>query len=123
MKVNEIISKYKLSPNSYYSKSPYKKKATEKDEERYRQFCEKWIPYTEDGWYGPQGLGHPTPIKIYDALDEFLQYLVDKNPNMQIHQIKWKFGSLRLYIAGLNEESQQEVLKFCDVCADKFLVY
>ena len=72
-----------------------------------------WFPYIEcgKGWY---------PL-----ISETLDQLEEADPNYVIHQIKEKFGELRVYISG-NEAAQdiadkagEKSTHICDVCGQE----
>lgn len=62
---------------------------------------EKWRPYFGRGWYGFD-MGW-APDNWYKIIDKFLDQLKEVDPKFQIHQIKIKFGGIRIYL-GFSEE-------------------
>jgi hypothetical protein len=56
----------------------------------------KWAYRVGKGWYG-FNLGHIPPVWT-KMLDEFLCWLEIQCPDFEIHQIKMKLGSLRIYL-------------------------
>ena len=56
----------------------------------------KWAYRVGKGWYG-FNLGD-IPRVWTDVLDEFLSWLETECPDFEIHQVKMKFRSLRLYL-------------------------
>jgi len=56
----------------------------------------KWAYRVGKGWYG-FNLGHIPPVWT-KMLDEFLCWLEIQCPDFEIHQIKMKLGSLRIYV-------------------------
>lgn len=125
--IEQLKEKYNLSPDSYYTESPYRKEdsaAYDKHmKECYQPFHDKWIKYTEKNWYGPDGLGFPLPEVFYRALDEFLEYVLKECPEFKILQIKIKFGAYRGYYQGLTEKIQEENRELQNLLTDKFLIY
>jgi len=122
-KVQELQEKYSLFPNSYYiGRDPWEN-PEEQDITRCESFQNKWLAHTEKGWYGPLGLGLPTPTNVYLALDEFLDYIIQNKNDIKILQLKRKFGSLRIYLSNLNEEIRQEVWEFEQLCFERKLIY
>lgn len=71
----------------------------------------KWENRIPDGWYGFDGI----KTEWLRDVDDFLIWLEKKCPHFEIHQIKEKFNSLRVYIqtntkdAMLNEEIQERI--------------
>lgn len=64
--------------------------------EMYAHLQEKWAHKVPPGWYGfdlPDA-----PVRWLKIIDEFLDYIDRQDPNMEIHQIKLKFGGLRFYV-------------------------
>ena len=56
----------------------------------------KWAYRVGKGWYG-FALGN-VPRVWTDLLDEFLSWLEIQCPDFEIHQIKMKFGFVRIYL-------------------------
>ena len=128
MDLEAIKKKYNLSENSYYTKSPYGKSETVEDLEEHNRkfyvpFRDKWRKHTAEGWYGPEGLGYPMPEIWYSALDEFLEEILKEFPDFQIHQIKIKFGGVRIYLAGISEKAREDCREMERVLFDKHLIY
>lgn len=60
-----------------------------------------------DGWYGfDTGCW---PINWLNALEEFLAELEKDSPDFEIHQIKLKIGSGRIYLGNLSAEAWKAV--------------
>lgn len=108
-KADEIIKKYNLAPDSYYPDevNPYDfrtGKLTDMDNRiaeqygLYRTYTHKWKDYVPEKWYGWGGLGNPTPAIWYRAIDEFLEYVKEIDPEFKILYIKIKLGGLRIGI-------------------------
>lgn len=116
----EIIEKYELAPNSYEMLEDNYLTAAELQ----LNLIEKWQDYVGEGWYGfdiPNA-----PLSWYFALDDCLQIILDKCPQMKILQIKLKFGGLRMYIdtSMANDFGiQQAITELEDACYDDILVY
>jgi len=133
-KAEEIIKKYSLVPNSYYPDgvNPYDfrtGKHTDMDNhiaeqnDLYKKYSQKWKDYVPEKWYGWGGLGNPTPVSWYLAIDEFLEYVKEIDPEFKILQLKIKFGSLRMYL----NSTKQEVHELCHILEesmfDEKLIY
>lgn len=79
----EILDKYDLTDLSC-------------DPERHKEVEEKWVSHVPEQWYGYALGGCPTTWA--NVIDEFLEGLKQIDTNFEIHQIKQKFGGLRLYV-------------------------
>jgi len=66
-------------------------------EKRDGYFMKKYEGYIPRGWYG-FAIGTPIPESWMDCLDEALTILTEADPELEIHQIKLKFGGLRFYV-------------------------
>jgi hypothetical protein len=79
----------------------------------------KWSYRVGKGWYG-FNLGHIPPVWT-DMLDDFLSWLETQCPDFEIHQIKMKLGSVRVYVdaktsdKALNEAVQAECWKLTEL--------
>lgn len=49
------------------------------------------------GWYG-FAIGHPTPTVWFTVIDKILEHLIEEDPDLEIQQIKMKFGGIRFYV-------------------------
>jgi hypothetical protein len=56
----------------------------------------KWAYRVGQGWYG-FSLGQIPRVWV-DMIDEFLSWLETQRPDFEIHQIKIKFGMVRIYL-------------------------
>lgn len=92
MNANNIIEKYNLSN-------------LEVDEDFHKKIKDKWIDHVGEGWYGYAINDCPTVWG--KVVDDFLTELKTVDPNFSIHQIKIKFGGLRLYL-GLSSDVEKE---------------
>ena len=113
----DVIAKYQLAPNSYEMLEDNYLKAAELQ----LNLIEKWQDYVGEGWYGfdiPNA-----PISWYFALDDCLQIILDKCPQMKILQIKLKFGGLRMYVEADDCDIQDAIDELEKVCYDDSLVY
>jgi hypothetical protein len=63
---------------------------------KYDELTNKWTHKIEDGWYGFAISG--ISDEWTDKIDAFLEYLNVHCPEFKIHQIKVKFGGLRIYV-------------------------
>ena len=110
--INSILKKYSgwtnywypdvKEPNVYVN-SDVSKKYSEGCAEKELHLLNKWKKYIPQGWYG-FSLGSPCPHDWYKIIDEFLDYLKEleefsKIEDLEIHQIKIKYGGLRFYVS------------------------
>lgn len=120
-RVDKLIAKYKLAPNSYYKESPYDGVYPDISKAEL-MLVENWQNRTKKGWYGIS-IGQPCPESWFAFLNEFL-YIVEKyNKDFEILQIKMKYGSIRIYLDKISDETQDEVSKVQSFLHDRFLVY
>jgi len=74
----------------------------------------KWGKHIPKGWYGFDGIN-----ELWGRIiDDFLEELVKDFPNLEIHQIKLKFGGLRFYV-GLNDFSDSKKCAIANHNIDK----
>lgn len=112
--INQLIDWYEISPNS----------CIHEDLASPEDLITKWENKISDGWYGFDLPNIPQPW--VDILDEVLSYLQSTNPDFQIQQIKVKFGSIRIYISGIMEDSQfitEQLLNLEEKLFDRRLLY
>lgn len=124
-KVDELIEKYNLKENSYYTESPYLNRNEEDDKLSAKKEAEllvKWKDHIPKGWYG-FSFGTPTPHMWFDVIDEFLEYVKSQQSDFQILQIKIKFSGVRIYLNNISEDIQEQISKLEEVLSDKFLIY
>ncbi len=57
---------------------------------------QKWAYKVEKGWYGFDLEG--VPFSWVKKIDEFLDWTEKNIPEFKIHQIKLKFGGIRIYL-------------------------
>lgn len=77
-----------------------------------QELYDKWEHRIGKGWYGFDIGG--VPADWIKQIDEYLAWLEKNCPDFEIHQIKIKFGSLRVYVdLGLEKGSiiSKEILK------------
>jgi hypothetical protein len=140
--INKILSKYTGWRNYWY---PEVKEETVYNSPEVREILSlgcreqeanllnKWKSYIPQGWYG-FSLGEPCPAQWYVIIDEFLEYLksleqLNRISNLEIHQIKIKFGGIRFYVGygcedeELREHIQLQIDKIEDVLHDAKLIY
>jgi hypothetical protein len=107
------------------------------DEKRMRRQCSyvsdlllfwKWAYRVGKGWHG-FNLGHIPPVWT-NMLDDFLAWLETQCPDFEIHQIKSKLGSIRIYIdtksadEAVNANVRSEIEKLRDLLrTPKYLRY
>lgn len=79
----------------------------------------KWAYRVGKGWYG-FSLGN-VPRVWTDVLDEFFEWLEKQRPDYEIHQVKMKFRSMRIYLGTKtdlfipDEKIQSEISKLQDL--------
>lgn len=125
MKISELIQKYNLAPDSYYTVSPYTNRSYDDDNAVFLEeklLKSKWKAYIEPQYYG-FSFGSPTPLVWLSVIDEFLDHVVEQCPNMRILQIKIKFGGLRCYIINVVPDIEEEIRQLEKVLFDKKLIY
>ncbi len=126
MIVEELKQKYNLKPNSYYSDSPYtdnefnKIRRAETDLLE-KELMDKWKDRIPKGWYGFSL--SPCPKIWFKVIDEFLEWVKERNPDFEIHQIKAKFASIRFYIGSVGIETEDACLKLEELLTDRYLIY
>lgn len=87
----------------------------------------KWKARVGRGWYG-FALGSVPRFWVL-AIDDFLEYLLMQCPNLEIHQIKIKFGGLRFYVELPDMREQElellnkEIQELEDWLFDQKLIY
>ena len=96
--------------NYYYphTDTPYKDSTTIKEAgELEVALIKKWESHIGKGWYG-FALGM-VPLSWLHVIDEFLDYLVNIDPKMEIQQLKKKYGGIRFYVHvnGKDEEENE----------------
>jgi len=117
-KVLEILDKYDLDvhiPDKYETVYKYRFYEEENCE---KEFCsseitdstlfEKYRKYIPKGWYG-FSIGEPTPPNWFKCIDEILEMLTKEDPELEIHQIKMKYGGIRFYVDSKNIENFSEI--------------
>lgn len=88
---------------------------------RIEKLSEKWQDYVEFGWYG---FDLPIIPEIWiDCIDSLLKYCQSKCPNFRILQIKLKFGGIRMYLSGLDAETENLVEDICRKMYNDRMVY
>ena len=128
VKLQTILSRYQVTPdyNFLSSVDPLRKDGFDKSEADlvYRGLKERWKDRIEPGWYGFDMTLWP-PVNWYYAVNEFLSWLESVEPKFTIHQIKLKFGQLRIHVQLPSEDPiiKQSVLEFANRFSDKKLIY
>lgn len=105
--VTEILNHYYLGvdvPDEYKNVYQYVNKHPEKEKEDFIHplldddvLCKKYKENIPKGWYGFD-IGTPTPINWVIAIDKILTLLIKNDKNLEIHQIKMKWGSICFYV-------------------------
>ena len=115
--IKKILEKYNLSvdiPDEYKTIYEFEYKNPEADVSNFYPEHPDWLlikKYDEHippGWYG-FSLGTPTPKAWFDAIEEILDFIIEKDPDFEIHQIKIKYGSLCFYCASNVIEDLDEI--------------
>ena len=127
MNIDELIKKYDLKEDSYYTESPYSKPRNEEESafcnKEYKRLNEKFKNHIPKGWYGFGGLGYPIPLIWFKVLEEFTDNLVEAFPDIELLQIKIKFSGLRFYTNSNLSKVREAISKLEKVLSDKFLIY
>lgn len=89
--IGEILAKY---PETDFPAN--RQKRIETLAEPYAKLKEKWAHRVPPKWYGFDL--YDVPARWLQIIDEFLEYIEKQDPEMEIHQIKLKFGGLRFYV-------------------------
>lgn len=127
---DKLIEKYNLKKDSYYPQyKSYKDMVANIDSTIAHERGEldaglynKYKLHIPEGWCGFD-LGYIVPTSWFHVIDEFIQYVIDEYPNMEIQQIKIKFGSIRIYLGNISEYIDQQVFKLEKVMSDKNLIW
>lgn len=139
-KVFELIKNYGLQPNSYYEygDNPYQLRQKEvqsiidnwpekgyppADEFlpiKYKALKLKWESYIGEGYYG-FSIDPPCPEIWYDVVDDFLSYVREECPKFRISQIKIKYGGLKIYLVGIDDNIKLEIEELEKVLFDEKL--
>lgn len=127
MNADELIQKYNLKADSYELTKFSPTGELNEDvffKASYAQnyLLRKWRDKIPDGWYGFD-FGCNTPQVWYAVIEEFLQHVREKCPDFEIHQIKTKWGGIRIYLDKINDEIESEISKLESVLHDKKLIY
>lgn len=127
-KLQELIDKYHLQRNSYYPEDflPYRDTSPEDQKimrERTRQLQQKYAAYIPKGWYGFLGLGAPTAITWFDVIEEYIDHLLQSSPDLEILQVKVKFGGIRMYLGKITKEQQEELSTLTNLLHDDKLIF
>jgi len=69
---------------------------------------QKWRDHFSRGWYGFD-MGW-APDNWFKIIDEFLDALKKLDPKFEIHQIKIKFGGIRIYLS-FSEDLDKDIRK------------
>ena len=99
--VDQLKSKYseRFNLNNYKQKSNFHADVI---------LFQNWAYRVEKGWYG-FALGEFVPYVWTNILDEFFNYVEIKCPDFKIHQVKIKFGGIRIYLKLNSKESSGEI--------------
>lgn len=123
--INKILQKHLhadgkyLGRNNYYPdvENPYNdQKCIHESDGLEKKLLEKYKKYIPKGWYG-FSIGSPCPKCWFLIIESFLDYLITIDSNMEIHQIKLKFGTLLCYLHFSIKD--EETLEFLELQVDK----
>ena len=112
--MKNLIKKYNLSTNSCLNEepiSPYEEGG----------LVYQWEDYVGNNWYGfdlPQ-----IPITWHLVIGDILLEAVNRFSEMEIHQIKVKFGYLNIYLGNISPEFAAEIQEITGLMFDERLVY
>lgn len=129
-KVEEVFNGYELKPlvlnqgmNVYdlIRLKPEQREvfSSEKDDS---YFIKKYRQYIPQGWYG-FSIGNPIIPEWMEIIDKVLEICVEADPNLEIHQIKLKFGAICFYVKSEVIEDIHEVEMYMYKLSDRALVY
>lgn len=90
------MKNYKEIINARKILEDYNTKDLFEDKELGDSIENKWKRYYGKGWYGFSMQG--APASWYCIIDKFLNQLNEIDPKFEIHQIKIKFGGMRIYL-------------------------
>jgi len=131
--VKKIVESYDIEvhiPEQYKSVYDYRRAEEEKAD---KEFCDyeltdsllidKYKKHIPKGWYGFD-IGKPTPENWFIIIDKVLELLTQNDPDLEIHQIKLKFGSIRFYVYSSVIEDMSEIEMYIEqTLFDRKLVY
>ena len=87
------------------------------------ELSKKYIDNIPNGWYG-FSLGRPIPKEWVDILNETLTLCIENDPELEIHQIKIKFGGIRFYVESNVIEDIFDIENYLEnLLRDKALIY
>lgn len=124
-KIQDLIDSYKLKRNSYITDKNLSKNSNNEDKfikNTNKFFNEKWQNRIPTGWYG-WDLGWNTPHFFFNVIDEFLEYVEKECPTFEIHQIKTKYGGLRIYLGNVSNEISKEIDQLQNILFEEGLKY
>jgi len=131
--VKKIVESYNtmvIVPEQYKNVYEFARNEDEKADESFGDFeindsylFDKYQKQIPKGWYG-FNIGHPTPKNWFIVIDKVLEFLIDKDPDLEIHQIKMKFGGIRFYVESKAIEDIWEIIIYIEnTLFDRKLVY
>ncbi len=94
--IQNIIEKYSLAP------ATYQKSSFNEFDNLNSYLNAKFKPYIQEGFYGFD-MGN-SPVKWYQAINDFLDLAIVQCPQLKILQIKQKFDGLRIYLNNVNDD-------------------
>lgn len=84
--------------------------------------CNKYKINIPKGWYGFD-IGNPIHPEWIEIIDEVLQLCIANDEDLQIHQVKIKYGGIRFYVESLVIEDMHEIEYLVEDLYDKALIY
>ena len=122
--IEELTQKYNLKPNSYLTDNIWKLKDGEflDSAARHKQLQDKWKHKYGQGWYGIE-MTDRLPVLFYDAVDDFLDWVNKNNPNFEIQQISQKFTWIKIYLDGVDEQTNKYCWKLTELLSDVNIMY
>lgn len=125
----EVISRFNLKRNSYYTESAYggaDEEATlnrrKFNEELESDLRKKWGHKVKPPHYGVS-LGSPLPPIFFAAIDYMLDKVNQRCPDFTFSQLKLKFSEVRFYRYGVDEETNKEIDLILHELSDQHLIY
>ena len=120
-----LTQKYDLAPNSYLKESVWAAKFKDSDfpesAAEHKRIQEKWAAKVgAGGWYGIE-MTDRMPVVFYKAMDEFLEWALERNPNLEIHQIAQKFTWIKIYLGNVDKETFDACWQLTALLTDKYI--
>lgn len=130
-KINEIFNKYELKPiiidnkysniYQYLNDNPHNRTLYKSTKDDF-YFINKYKNRIPKGHYG-FSIGNPIIPIWCDIIEEIIDTCIDIDPNLQICQVKLKYGSICFYINTIIEDIIDIEIMIGDKLYDKNLIY